>query len=76
MKNKNDLVEFTNGKKYLGPERCFHQSFNSSTEKQLGWRQWWNKNQNHHSILNFNQDHQPKLKNFFKNQENTKNIYL
>ena len=43
--------------------------------KDLGWRKWWFKNMrknNFHKPNNF----QPIMKNFLKNQENTKNIYF
>lgn len=75
--NKNNLVEFTNGKTYLGPEHNFHQSFNNQHNKELGWRKWWFNNQNNNTKLeNKEVQFQPKMRNYFNNQENTKNIYL
>ena len=75
--NKNKLVEFTNGKTYLGPEHNFHQSFNNQHNKELGWRKWWFNNQNNNTKLeNKEEQYQPKMRNYFNNQENTKNIYL
>jgi hypothetical protein len=75
--NKNNLVEFTNGKTYLGPEHNFHQSFNNQHNKELGWRKWWFNNQNNNTKLeNKEEQYQPKMRNYFNNQENTKNIYL
>ncbi len=74
-KRKCDLVEFTNGKHCLGPVRNFHQSFNKCNIKDLGWRKWWNKNMNKHNLCEPN-NFQPIMKNFLKNQENTKNIYF
>jgi hypothetical protein len=74
-KRKCDLVEFTNGKHCLGPVRNFHQSFNLCNMKNLGWRKWWKKNMNKHNLCEPN-NFQPIMKNFLKNQENTKNIYF
>lgn len=74
--NKNNLVEFTNGKTYLGPEHNFHQTFNNQHKKVLGWRKWWFNNQNNCDLINKTDQFQPKMRNFFNNQENTKNIYL
>jgi hypothetical protein len=75
--NKNNLVEFTNGKTYLGPEHNFHQSFNNQHNKELGWRKWWFNNQiNNTNLENKEDQFQPKMRNYFNNQENTKNIYL
>jgi hypothetical protein len=74
-KRKCDLVEFTNGKHCLGPVRNFHQSFNHCSMRDLGWRKWWKKNVNKNNLCNTN-NFQPIMKNFLKNQENTRNIYF
>ena len=74
--NKNNLVEFTNGKTYLGPERNFHQSFNNQHITTAGWRKWWCNNQRYNLITRKHDQFQPKIRNFLNNQENTKNIYL
>ena len=75
-KRGNDLVEFTNGKVCLGPSRNFHQNFNNNNDgKYLGWRNWWNKNVRKEEIVTANNEH-PLMASFFKNQDNTKNIYL
>ena len=74
-KRKCDLVEFTNGKHCLGPVRNFHQSFNQCNMRDLGWRKWWKKNVNKNNLCKTN-NFQPIMKNFLKNQENTRNIYF
>jgi len=75
-KRCSDLVEFTNGKVCLGPSRDFHQQFNNNNDvKYLGWRNWWNKNVRKEEIVTTHNQH-PLMASFFKNQENTKNIYL
>jgi hypothetical protein len=74
-KRKSDFVEFTNGKYCLGPVQNFHQSFNACNMKDLGWRKWWFKNMNKHNLCK-QTNFQPIIKNFLKNQENTKNIYF
>jgi len=76
MRNKNDLVEFTNGKTYLGPEHNFHQSFNNQHKTIFGWRKWWLNNQTNVSEKDNKNQFPPNIRNFLNNQENTKNIYL
>lgn len=75
--SKNNLVEFTNGKKHLGPVKHFHQCFNNDNFKsnELGWRQWWIKNKtknNVNPIKNTNKF----MENYLNNLEHLKNIYI
>ena len=74
-KRKNDLVEFTNGKTYLGPAIHFHQCFNPVNMNDLGWREWWSKNRNENLVKEPKQ-FQSIMKNFLDKQQNTKNLYL
>jgi hypothetical protein len=74
-KRKNDLVEFTNGKTYRGPAIHFHQCFNPSNMKDLGWREWWFKNKNKNLVKEPKQ-FQSIMRNYMDKQENTKNLYL
>ena len=78
IKRESDFVEFTNGKMCLGPVRDFHQHFNKGDIKRLGWKNWWDKNTRGSKLCNDGADNNkhPLMKNFFKHQENTKNIYL
>jgi hypothetical protein len=77
-KRESDFVEFTNGKMCLGPVRDFHQHFNKGDIKRLGWKNWWDKNARESKLCNDGADNNKHslMKNFFKHQENTKNIYL
>jgi len=75
--SKNNLVEFTNGKKHLGPVKNFHQCFNNDNFKsnELGWRNWWIKNKtknNVNPIKNTNKF----MENYLNNLEHLKNIYI
>jgi hypothetical protein len=77
-KRESDFVEFTNGKMCLGPVRDFHQHFNKGDIKRIGWKNWWDKNARESKLCNDDDDNNKHslMKNFFKHQENTKNIYL
>jgi hypothetical protein len=77
-KRESDFVEFTNGKMCLGPVRDFHQHFNKGDIKRIGWKNWWDKNARESKLCNDGADNNKHslMKNFFKHQENTKNIYL
>lgn len=74
-KRKNDLVEFTNGKTYLGPAIHFHQCFNPVNMNDLGWRNWWSLKQNENLVKEPKQ-FQSIMRNFLDKQENTKNLYF
>tara|TARA_B110000285_G_C14593412_1_gene367395 strand:- start:52 stop:516 length:465 start_codon:yes stop_codon:yes gene_type:complete len=78
-KRESDFVEFTNGKMCLGPVKDFHKHFNNNNDSNyLGWRNWWDKNARESKLCNddaTNNNH-PLMTSFFKNQENTTNIYL
>jgi hypothetical protein len=74
-KRKNDLVEFTNGKTYLGPAIHFHQCFNPVNMNDLGWRNWWSQKQNENLVKEPKQ-FQSIMRNFLDKQENTKNLYF
>ena len=74
-KRKNDLVEFTYCQTYRGPAINFHQCFNPSNMKDLGWRQWWLKNKSKNLVKEPKQ-FQSIMRHYMNNQENTKNLYL
>ena len=77
QKNKNNLVEFTNGKNQLGPVKNFHQCFNNDNFKsnELGWRNWWIKNKTKHNIKVIKNTNKF-MNNYLDNLEHLKNIYL
>ena len=74
-KRKKDLVEFTNGKTYLGPAIHFHQCFNPVNMNDLGWRNWWSKNSNE-NLVKEPKNFQSIMRNFLDKQQNTKNLFF
>ena len=75
--NKNNLVEFTNGKKHLGPVKNFHQCFNNENFKlnDLGWRNWWIKNKTKNNVKPTKNTNKF-MENYLDNLEHLKNIYI
>lgn len=75
--SKNNLVEFTNGKKHLGPVKNFHQCFNNDNFKSndLGWRSWWIKNKTKNNVKPIKNTNQF-MENYLDNLEHLKNIYI
>ena len=75
--SKNNLVEFTNGKKHLGPVKNFHQCFNNDNFKSndLGWRNWWIKNKTKNNVKPTKNTNKF-MENYLDNLEHLKNIYI
>lgn len=75
--SKNNLVEFTNGKKHMGPVKNFHQCFNNQNFKsnELGWRDWWIKNKTKNNVK-VTKNTNKFMENYLNNLEHLKNIYI
>lgn len=78
--NKETFMPVMPIKRNLGPYYNFHEIFNKNLNnlkfKELGWRNWWDKNKRKNKLNSKTGFEGTIIKNYLNNLDNTNNMFL
>ena len=78
--NKETFMPVMPLKRNLGPYHNFHEIFNKNLNnlkfKELGWRNWWDKNKRKNKLNSKTGFEGTIIKNYLNNLDNTNNMFL